>query len=151
MAGENLISTLDGLYKSVYGDNPPERTVPDHCRLQALVKFQNRGKVGRDYRMAVALGLEHGYTQAAPEAGAFTIDAPIPGSKHYPHLWPLGEPEIILKDFAGHDGTPSLLSSRTQSSAQHESPCCRGSTRVCLHGDERRVRHYCVRPLLRCG
>jgi hypothetical protein len=78
MAADNTIATLDGLHKIVYGDKL-ERIIPTFAKAQQAIPFKNRGKIGKRFEKPVAVGLEWGITNAAPEAGAFELVAPIAG------------------------------------------------------------------------
>lgn len=80
MAAVNDIQTqLNGLYKICYGDRL-ERIIPENAKAQQAIPFTGKGKIGKRYEKPVVVGLEQGITHAAPEAGAFTLDAPIAGT-----------------------------------------------------------------------
>jgi hypothetical protein len=69
-------STLDGLYKDVYGDSL-ESLVPDFGILTKKISFSTAKKTGRDFVVAVKLSNEHGFTYGsglAPLAGIISSD-----------------------------------------------------------------------------
>lgn len=73
------ISTLNGNFKETYAAKM-ENLIPDGVKLLPRVKFVERTKQpGNFYHAPVILGLEHGVTFAAPDEGAFNLNAPISG------------------------------------------------------------------------
>jgi hypothetical protein len=79
MAGENTVTTLNGLFKEVYADKI-ENLIPEGTKFMHKVPFSSRKKeVGSLYHQPVVLGLEHGITYAGATDDAFTLDAAISG------------------------------------------------------------------------
>lgn len=79
MAGENTISTLNGLFKEVYADKI-ENLIPEGTKFMQKIPFSNRKKeLGSLYHQPVVLGLEHGITYAGPTDDAFSLDDAISG------------------------------------------------------------------------
>jgi len=70
---EHTKSTLDGLYKDVYGDSL-DSLVPDFSKLLKMVPFKEAKKTGRDFVQAVKLTNENGFTYGA---GIQTLSAAI--------------------------------------------------------------------------
>lgn len=65
---------LEGLFKEVYGDKV-ENLVPECAKLVKLVKFEGRDKeLGNKYHQPVKVAESHGFTYAAPAAGAFALN-----------------------------------------------------------------------------
>lgn len=79
MAGENTISTLNGLFKEVYADKL-ENLIPEGTKFMQKVPFSARKKeLGSLYHQPVVLGLEHGITYAGPTDDAFALDDAVNG------------------------------------------------------------------------
>jgi hypothetical protein len=79
MAGENTVSTLNGLFKEVYADKI-ENLIPEGTKLMQKIPFSARKKeLGSLYHQPVVLGLEHGITYAGPTDDAFSLDDAISG------------------------------------------------------------------------
>lgn len=77
MAGENLVSTLSGLFKESYA-NDIENLVPDGVKFLRLIKFQSGDKEnGNLYHQPVLLSHEQGITYAGPNSSAFTLNAAV--------------------------------------------------------------------------
>ena len=71
-----LVSDLDGLFKTVYGKDI-ENLMPECSVMVKAIKFSEEEKIGKRFNQPVALTYEHGYTYAAPGAGAFSLRQPI--------------------------------------------------------------------------
>lgn len=70
----NTLSTLNGLYKEVYGDEISV-VIPSFAKIQEKVKFKGGEKqLGNKFHVPVMLGDENGFTYAGPSAGAFTLN-----------------------------------------------------------------------------
>lgn len=79
MAGENTVTTLNGLFKEVYADKI-ENLIPEGTKFMQKVPFSARKKeLGSLYHQPVILGLEHGITYAGPTDDAFALDDAISG------------------------------------------------------------------------
>lgn len=79
MAGENTVTTLNGLFKEVYADKI-ENLIPEGTKFMTKVPFAPRKKeLGSLYHQPVILGLEHGITYAGPTDDAFALDDAISG------------------------------------------------------------------------
>jgi hypothetical protein len=76
MAQENTVSTLDGLFKVVYGDGPI-KAVAEVAYLQKNIKFQSAEKIGKSYNFPVILSNEAGVTYLAAGAGVSTLNAAV--------------------------------------------------------------------------
>ena len=72
------ITTANGLFKKVYGDL--ENVIPVGKKVAELIPFLAKAKTGESYNVAVILGLEHGVTYEASDAGAFQLNDAIAGS-----------------------------------------------------------------------
>jgi hypothetical protein len=80
MAGENTVTTLNGLFQNVYGDKL-KNLIPEGTKLLNKIPFGEREKsLGSFYVQSVILGLEHGITYAGPTDDAFTLDDAIEGA-----------------------------------------------------------------------
>jgi hypothetical protein len=74
MAQYTTVSQLSGLFKEVYGDKI-ESLVPDAAKLVKLVRFEKQDKeLGNKYHQPVIVSDSHGFTYAAPAAGAFALN-----------------------------------------------------------------------------
>lgn len=79
MAGENTVSSLNGLFKEVYGDKL-ENLIPEGTKFMKKVPFSERKReLGSLYHQPVVLGLEHGITYAGPTEDAFSLDDAVNG------------------------------------------------------------------------
>lgn len=76
MAQQNTTSTLDGLFKIVYGEGPI-RAVPEIAIIQKEVKFHQTEKIGKSYNFPVILSNEAGVTYLAAGAGVTTLNAAV--------------------------------------------------------------------------
>lgn len=76
MAQQNTTSTLDGLFKIVYGEGPVH-AVPEIAILQKEIKFQSTEKIGKAYNFPVILSSEAGVTYLAAGAGVVTLNDSI--------------------------------------------------------------------------
>lgn len=72
MAQQNTTSTLDGLFKIVYGEGPIN-AIPEVAILQKEIKFQSTEKIGKSYNFPVILSSEAGVTYLAAGAGVSTL------------------------------------------------------------------------------
>jgi hypothetical protein len=72
MATPTSISDLDGLFKVVYADEIVS-LIPETAKLTKAIKFSEAERIGKAYHQPVALTYEHGYTYAAPGAGAYAL------------------------------------------------------------------------------
>ena len=76
MAQYNTTSTLDGLFKNVYGEGPIN-AIPEVAILQAKVKFKQTERIGKSYNFPVILSSEAGVTYLAAGAGVSTLNDAI--------------------------------------------------------------------------
>ena len=72
----NTISTLDGLFKVVYGSGPVN-VIPEVAIVQKKVKFQQAERIGKSYNFPVILTNEAGVTYLAAGAGVSTLNDAI--------------------------------------------------------------------------
>lgn len=70
------ITDLSGLFKVVYGSKI-NNLIPETSKLTRAISFSEADKIGKDFEQPVVLTYEHGYTYAAPGAGAFALRQPI--------------------------------------------------------------------------
>lgn len=77
MAQVNTSSTLDGLFKIVYGSEGPANLVPEVAYLQKRIKFQESEKQGKSYNFPVVLSQEQGVTYLAAGAGSSTLESSV--------------------------------------------------------------------------
>lgn len=78
-AGNNNMTTLNGLFKERYADKM-ERLIPDGKKVLQAIKFISKDKQpGNAYHQPVVLGMEHGVTFADDTEGAFALNAPVSG------------------------------------------------------------------------
>jgi len=78
MAAQNTISTLDGLFKEVYGSSLVN-LLPDFAILSRKVPFRPSERIGEGFAIPVKLQHEHGFTYGASGDGAFTLKASVAG------------------------------------------------------------------------
>lgn len=68
MAQTNTASTLDGLFKSVYGDNGPIELLPDMAILQSMVPFNPAQRTGKSYEVPVIVSSAQGFSYGPADA-----------------------------------------------------------------------------------
>jgi hypothetical protein len=76
MAQTNTTATLDGFFKSVYGESHIA-AVPEGLWLVKNVDFRESEKIGKQFEVPVILSQEHGVTYLASGDGATTLNASI--------------------------------------------------------------------------
>lgn len=76
MAQQNTTTTLDGLFKSVYGEGPI-KVIPEVSIVQKKVPFQKAQRIGKAYQFPVILTSEAGVTYLAAGAGVSTLNDSI--------------------------------------------------------------------------
>lgn len=76
MAQVNTTTTMDGLFKSVYGDSVVN-AIPEVAILQSKVKFKQTERIGKAYQFPVVLTHEAGVTYLAAGAGSSTLNDSI--------------------------------------------------------------------------
>lgn len=76
MSQQNTTSTLDGLFKVVYGD-APQNLVADVSYLQKRISFKESEKIGKHYEFPVVLSMEGGVTYLAAGAGVSTLNSSV--------------------------------------------------------------------------
>jgi len=69
----NTVSTLDGLFKVVYGDGPVN-AIPEISIVQKKIPFQSAERIGKTYNFPVILTSEAGVTYLAAGAGIQTLE-----------------------------------------------------------------------------
>lgn len=80
MAGENTVSTLNGLFKTVYADKLQD-LVPDFAILQKRVEFGSADKeLGGYYAQPVNLSQEQGFTYAGSTGAVVSLNAAVNGT-----------------------------------------------------------------------
>ena len=72
MSQENNTTSMDGYFKSVYGDGPVN-AVPENSWLQKKVPFKKTNKIGKSYQFPVILTQEAGVTYIAAGAGSTSL------------------------------------------------------------------------------
>ena len=111
MASVDTKTTLDGLFRIAYADEEKD-LLPAFMHISEDIPFVQRGKLGELYRQPVILQGEHGITYAPPDAGAFTLSAPVASvmkkadAKGYQHL--LRAAIDYEASFSGEGGTTSF-------------------------------------------
>lgn len=78
MASVNTLTSLDGLFKIVYGDNIVN-LLPEFAKVSKMVPFKEREMIGEQYQIPVKLQHEHGFSYAASGDGAFALNNSIAG------------------------------------------------------------------------
>ena len=69
-------ATLEGYFKEIYADRLMS-LVPDNAKLTKKINFQSAKRLGNLYHQPVIVQQSNGVTFAGPDAGAFTLQAPI--------------------------------------------------------------------------
>lgn len=77
MAGENTVTTLDGLFKDVFGDH--QMILPEGFRYQRDFSFRESKMLGDEFIENVLLAHEHGFTYAGSAEDAYTLNAAVAG------------------------------------------------------------------------
>ncbi len=72
----NTTSSLDGLFKTVYGEGPVN-VVSDVAYLQKRIPFKETEKIGKQYAFPVVLTQEQGVTYLASGAGSSTLESSV--------------------------------------------------------------------------
>lgn len=78
MATENVVTTLDGLFKRVYADKVIN-LIPENVKLYNMVEFAQADKLGESYRQPVIVQQEQGYTYGGTGGTAFSLNDAIAG------------------------------------------------------------------------
>lgn len=73
MSQYNTTTTMDGLFKSIYGESQIN-LVPESNVLLNLIKFKPSEKTGKDYKVQVILANEQGATYLAANDGIVTLN-----------------------------------------------------------------------------
>lgn len=68
MAQNNSVATLDGLYKSIYGEKGPIELLPDMAILQAMVPFNQAQRTGKAYQVPVVVSQSQGFSYGLADA-----------------------------------------------------------------------------------
>lgn len=68
MAQTNTASTLDGLYKSVYGENGPIELLPDMAIIQSMINFNSAQRTGKSYEVPVVVSQSQGFSYGLADA-----------------------------------------------------------------------------------
>jgi hypothetical protein len=68
MAQTNTALTLDGLFKSVYGEEGPVNLLPDMSIVQSMVPFNSANKTGKSYEVPVVVSTAQGFSYGAADA-----------------------------------------------------------------------------------
>lgn len=80
MAGENTVSSLNGLFKTVYADKLID-LIPDYAVLQKRIEFSPAEKeTGAFYAQPVVLSHEAGFTYNGTAGGVTTLNAQVAGA-----------------------------------------------------------------------
>lgn len=80
MAGENTVSSLNGLFKVVYADKLLD-LVPDFALLQKIVEFVPADKeTGNYYAQPVNLAQEGGFSYLGESGGVSSLQSPVNGT-----------------------------------------------------------------------
>jgi hypothetical protein len=78
-ATPNTVATLNGLFKTVYGDSV-ENLIPDGTMLLNMVPMIPAAqRLGKDFRFPVIVAQEHGFSYGGTEGLAFDLADPIAG------------------------------------------------------------------------
>lgn len=77
MAQENTVTTLDGLFKEVYGATGPINLIPEIAYLQKRITFKEAERIGKSYNFPVVLSQEQGVTYLAAGAGVQTLESSV--------------------------------------------------------------------------
>lgn len=78
-ATPNTVATLNGLFKSVYGDDV-NNLIPDGVQLMNMVPMIPAAqRLGKDFRFPVIVAQEHGFSYGGTEGLAFDLADPIAG------------------------------------------------------------------------
>lgn len=72
MAQQNSTTTLDGLFKVVFGDGPVD-AIPEVSILQSMIPFKETERIGKSYNFPVILTSEAGVTYIAAGGGSTTL------------------------------------------------------------------------------
>lgn len=77
MAQQNSTTTLDGLFKTVYGNEGPINLVPEVSYLQKRIPFQTSERIGKSYNFPVVLTQEQGVSYLAAGSGVSTLESSV--------------------------------------------------------------------------
>ena len=74
MAGENTVTSLNGLFKEVYADKIKD-LVPSQTKMVNMIPFVAGDKqLGGQFNEPVILGLEGGFTYGGTDGDAFALN-----------------------------------------------------------------------------
>lgn len=76
MAGENTFTTMEMMYKEVYGDTLLD-VVPMSSVVYDIVKYKKGKKLGKKFVQTAALTLEHGFTSNGVAGSVVTLKDPV--------------------------------------------------------------------------
>lgn len=109
IGGEETVTTLNGLFKEVYGDDV-KHLIPEGLKVQGMIPFVPKQKeLGNKYHQPVVLAYPSGFTHAAAQSGAFTLlgasastlkDAQIDGS------------QILLREYMDYEAAAKAAKGR---------------------------------------
>ncbi len=98
MAQNNDLSTLNGLFKTVY-DKEMQELIPDGVKLMNMIPFSKSNQVGASYNQAVVLGLEHGVSFGGPGDDVYDLNDAVAGNVKQAEVKPSS---IVLKSILGY-------------------------------------------------
>lgn len=100
LSGSETVSTLNGLFKEVYGDDV-KQLVPSSMKCQQLIPFKGGAKkLGNQYHQPVVLAWPGGFTEAAASSGAFALNPAAASTMKDAVLTPS---QIVLREYMDYE------------------------------------------------
>lgn len=100
LSGSETVSTLNGLFKEVYGDDI-KMLVPSSMKVQQFISFKGGAKkLGNQYHQPVVLAYPGGFTHAAASSGAFALNAAAASTMKDAALSPS---QIVLREYLDYE------------------------------------------------
>lgn len=78
-ADTRTVDKLNGYFKTVYlGKNDVTGVIPENTKVQKMIPFSKKNKIGGDLRFPVLFQLEHGFTFGGPDDDVLALNDSIP-------------------------------------------------------------------------
>lgn len=107
--GADTLSTLNGLYKTIYSSEGIQDLVPESSKLQKLIPFKDgMDKLGSQYVVPVILALENGVTFGGTDGTMFDLNSAVPMQ--------MGSAQVISNSHILRSGIPYAVASRSTTS-----------------------------------
>ena len=107
LSGSETVSTLNGLFKEVYGDDV-KQLIPTSNQLQQLIPLKAGAKrLGNLYHQPVVLAWPGGFTMAAASSGAFSLNSAVASTMKDASL---AGAQIVLREYMDYEAAARAAS-----------------------------------------